>query len=80
MVLPSAAALNINQTVVSTAQSRQYPHSMTEASIMRTSKPIYVNYTGDGTGRDTYIILDNGGCTKEPKLNMPSISSKLRSP
>ena len=70
MVLPVATALNINQTPVSSALSRQYPHSTTEASIMRTYNPSYVNYSGDGSGRDLYIILNNGGLTHEAKRNM----------
>ena len=38
--------------------------------MMRTFNPTYANYSGDGTGRDSYIILDNGGLTQEPKRNM----------
>jgi len=37
---------------------------------MRTHNPTYASYSGDGTGRDSYIILDNGGLTKEPKKYM----------
>lgn len=42
---------------------------------MRTHNPTYASYSGDGTGRDSYIILNNGGLTKEDKPNMmwPSI-------
>ena len=40
---------------------------MTEAGIMRTYNPTYASYTGDGSGRDGYIILNNGGLTKESK-------------
>ena len=37
---------------------------------MRTHNPTYASYSGDGTGRDSYIILNNGGLTREPKKNM----------
>lgn len=33
----------------------------TTASIYRTYYPKYVTYTGDGSGRDSYITLGNGG-------------------
>ncbi len=66
MVLP-AGSLNINQTVTSTAASRAYPHSPVEAGMMRTHNPTYASYSGDGSGRDSYIILNNGGLTKESK-------------
>ena len=69
MVLP-AGSLNINQTVTSTAVSRAYPHSSVEAGMMRTHNPTYANYSGDGSGRDSYIILNNGGLAREPKRNM----------
>jgi len=47
--------------------------------MMRTHNPTYASYSGDGTGRDSYIILDNGGLTKEPKKNM-MWQSLIRSP
>ena len=75
MVLPAAMSLNINQEEVSTALSRKYPHSTTEAGLCRSYNPTYVNYSGDGTGRDSYIILDNGGLTHEPKKHMQWQSS-----
>lgn len=55
MVLP-ACGLYINQEVTSTDLSRKYPHSMTEAGICRTYNPVYASYSGDGSGRDSYII------------------------
>ena len=78
MVLP-AGSLFINQQVTSTALSRAYPHSSVEAGMMRTHNPTYASYSGDGTGRDTYIILNNGGLTNEPKKHM-MWQSKMRSP
>ena len=43
---------------------------MTEAGICRTYNPTYASYSGDGSGRDAYIILNNGGLTKEDKSGM----------
>ena len=48
----------------------KYPHSTVEANIMRTFNPTYASYSGDGSGRDSYIILNNGGLTKESKNGM----------
>ena len=85
MVLPPSA-LYINQEVKSTMQSRKYPHSPIEAGMARCANPTYVSYTGDGSGRDSYIILNNGGLTNSPKRNMmwttklQSLKSTRRSP
>jgi len=46
------------------------PHSALEASMTRTFHPKYASYTGDGSGRDTYVILNNGGLTSSDKPNM----------
>ena len=58
----------------------RYPHSSIEANIMRTFNPGYASYTGDGSGRDSYIILNNGGLTKESKNGMMNIRKPGRSP
>ena len=34
---------------------------MAHIAIARTSNPTYVTYTGDGQGRDGYIVFANGG-------------------
>ena len=47
-----------------------YPHSMLEASMARTFYPKHSNYTGDGTGRDTYVIVNSGGLVGIDKRNM----------
>ena len=47
-----------------------YPHGSTEAGMMRTHNPTYASYCGDGTGRDSYIILNNGGLSRSPKQGM----------
>jgi hypothetical protein len=43
---------------------------MLQASMTRTFHPKYASYTGDGSGRDTYVILNNGGLTSSDKPNM----------
>jgi hypothetical protein len=45
------------------SSNRNYPASFVEASMARTFYPKYVSYSGDGTGRDAYIIMNNGGLT-----------------
>ena len=47
--------------------------------MARCTNPGYVNYSGDGSGRDSYIILNNGGLTHEPKDHM-MWSSKIKTP
>jgi hypothetical protein len=38
--------------------------------MARTNYPKYASYTGDGSGRDAYVILNNGGLTSVSKANM----------
>lgn len=38
--------------------------------MCRTFNPGYASYTGDGSGRDAYIILNNGGLTRLDKGHM----------
>lgn len=33
----------------------------------RTCDPKYANYFGDGSGRDTYVVLNNGGLLNSDK-------------
>ena len=40
--------------------------------MARTLNPKYASYMGDGSGRDSYIILNNGGLTKQDKGHMMS--------
>ena len=49
------------------AYNAKYPHSTLESSMMRTIHPKYVSYFGDGSGRDKYIIHNNGGLTNSDK-------------
>ena len=37
---------------------------------MRTISPKYASYFGDGSGRDTYVVLNNGGLTHADKAHM----------
>ena len=78
MSLPAAGGRYINKEEKSTI-SRKYPCTPVEAGMARSQNPTYVSYTGDGTGRDSYIILNNGGLTREPKEHM-MWSSKIMSP
>jgi hypothetical protein len=48
----------------------KYPQSYLEATMARTFHPKYASYTGDGSGRDTYVVLNNGGLTNSDKPNM----------
>ncbi len=53
---------------------------------MRTMSPKYASYFGDGSGRDSYIVLNNGGLTSTDKKYMMSrpfrntIQNKNKSP
>ena len=48
-------------------QHDSYPHSSLEAGMARTNHPKYASYFGDGSGRDKYIIMNNGGLTTDDK-------------
>ena len=49
---------------------RKYPSSPIEHTFMRSHAPKYASYYGDGFGRDSYIILNNGGLASSQKPNM----------
>lgn len=36
-----------------------------ELGLHRSSKPFWYDYTGDGRGRDGYIIFNNGGLIEQ---------------
>jgi hypothetical protein len=44
--------------------------------MRRTSNPKYASYSGDGSGRDTYIVLNNGGLTSNDKSFMMNRNHK----
>lgn len=52
------------------APSFNYPASPMESSMARTYNPGYASYTGDGSGRDSYVITNNGGLARENKRAM----------
>ena len=74
MVLPGGSlppgGIVHNPSSHAAAFMAKYPHSPIEANIMRTFNPSYASYSGDGSGRDSYIILNNGGLTRESKNGM----------
>ena len=53
----------------STAERRVH-YSAIESSMLRTHNPTYASYWGDGSGRDTYTVVNNGGLTRLEKGNM----------
>ena len=50
--------------------SKGYPKTSVESQMSRTFYPKYASYTGDGSGRDSYVILNNGGLTNCDKRYM----------
>ncbi len=43
------------------------------SNLYRTSNPKYAHYYGDGTGRDTYVIKNNGGmCLESERVKQDS--------
>lgn len=53
-------------------RARFYPSSSAERQFCRSYAPKYASYFGDGLGRDSYIILNNGGLTSKAKPFMMS--------
>jgi hypothetical protein len=49
-----------------------YPTNPREATMARCNYPKYASYMGDGSGRDTYVVLNNGGLTNCDKNYMMS--------
>ena len=59
---------------------RRYPHSSVEATMSRTFAPKYASYTGDGSGRDSYITVSNGGLANNEKKFMMWRPNKIPKP
>lgn len=78
MVMASKCVTNGGHHPVN-PQSR-YPHSSLEAGMTRTFCPKYANYSGDGSGRDSYVILNNGGLANSEKRAMMWRPSKVPRP
>ena len=55
----------------------RYPHSAVESTTCRTSYPKYASYMGDGSGRDSYVVVDNGGLAGTEKRAMMWRPSRL---
>ena len=53
-----------------TNSSARYPHSSLEATMTRTFYPKYASYMGDGSGRDSYVVVNNGGLANSDKKYM----------
>ena len=53
-----------------TSHTARYPHSPLESTMTRTFYPKYSNYFGDGSGRDSYVVLNNGGLAGSDKRAM----------
>lgn len=53
-----------------TSHTARYPHSALESTMHRTSNPKYSNYFGDGSGRDSYVVQNNGGLANNDKRGM----------
>ena len=53
-----------------TSTEKSIRYSALESQLMRTFSPKYANYFGDGSGRDTYAVVNNGGLTSVEKPNM----------
>ena len=49
---------------------KQIRYSTLEAQMLRTCSPKYASYFGDGSGRDTYVAVNNGGLTNILKPNL----------
>ena len=50
----------------------KYLFNPRETSMARCNYPKYASYMGDGSGRDTYVVLNNGGLTNCDKNYMMS--------
>ena len=48
----------------------RYPHDAVESTLSRTFYPKYASYMGDGSGRDSYVVVNNGGLANNEKKHM----------
>ena len=75
MVMASKSVTNGGHHPVS--HTARYPHSSLESGMCRTFYPKYASYTGDGSGRDSYVTVNNGGMTGDTKRGMMWRPNKL---
>jgi len=68
MVMAAKSVTNGGHHPVS--HTTRYPHSAIEAGMTRTFYPKYASYMGDGSGRDSYVTVNNGGLTSNEKSFM----------
>jgi len=68
MVMAAKSVTNGGHHPVS--HTSRYPHSALESTMTRTFYPKYASYMGDGSGRDSYVILNNGGLAASDKRAM----------
>ena len=81
MVMAAKSVTNGGHHPVS--HTARYPHSALESTMNRTFYPKYSNYFGDGSGRDSYVVLNNGGlsnCDKKHMLWRPDKVPKVLDP
>ena len=76
MVMASKSVTNGGHHPVS--HTARYPHSTTEAGMTRTFYPKYASYMGDGSGRDSYVVVNNGGLTGDDKRHMMWRPNKIK--
>jgi hypothetical protein len=55
-----------------TSTEKSIRYSALESQLMRTFSPKYVSNFGDGSGRDTYAVVNNGGLAGIDKQHMMS--------
>ena len=56
------------------------PHSALESTMTRTFYPKYASYMGDGSGRDSYVVVNNGGLANNEKKYMMWRPNKVPKP
>lgn len=60
--------------------TQRYPHSSLESTMCRTFYPKYASYMGDGSGRDSYVVVNNGGLADNDKKYMMWRPNKIPKP
>ena len=68
MVMAAKSVTNAGHHPVS--HTARYPHSALESTMTRTFHPKHALYFGDGSGRDTYVVVSNGGLSDSKRAMM----------
>ena len=68
MVMAAKSVTNGGHHPIS--HTARYPHDPVESTMSRTFYPKYASYMGDGSGRDSYVVVSNGGLTNKEKKFM----------